>query len=98
MGGRGRVLAGGLRALHPLPPLPGRPQGAELHPCELGRLNGLLRRADALGYEHTALCSEEWENAEIQEQALEIVENMRKESTEHFERYRFEVCIPDPTR
>ena len=75
----------------------GRPEGAELHPCEHERLKGLLRRADALGYAHTALWEDEWENAEIREQALEIVENMEKEATEHFERYRFEVGIPDPT-
>jgi hypothetical protein len=74
-----------------------RPEGAELHPCEHGRLKGLLRRSDALGYAHTALCSEEWENTEIKEQALEIVDNMRKEATEHFERYRFEVGIPGPS-
>jgi hypothetical protein len=74
-----------------------RPQGVELHPCEHERLKDLLRRADALGYAHTALYDEEWENSEIQEQALEIVDNMRKEATEHFERYRFEVGIPDPT-
>jgi hypothetical protein len=72
-----------------------RPEGAELHPREEERLRGLLRRSDALGYAHTALCAEEWENDEIQEQALEIMENMRKEATEHFERYRFEVGIPD---
>jgi hypothetical protein len=72
-----------------------RPEGAELHPCEHERLRGLLRRSDALGYAHTALNYEEWENDEIKEQALEIVEVMRKEATEHFERYRFEVGIPD---
>jgi DNA repair photolyase len=74
-----------------------RPQGAELHPCEHERLKSLLRRADTLGYVHTALCGEEWDNAEFKEEVLEIVENMRKEATEHFERYRFEVGIPDPT-
>jgi hypothetical protein len=73
-----------------------RPQGAELHPCEHGRLKELLRRADVLGYAHTALWDQEWENTEIKEQALEIVENMREEATEHFGRYRFEVGIPDP--
>jgi hypothetical protein len=72
-----------------------RPEGAELHPCEHERLKGLLRRADTLGYAHTALCGEEWENGELKEQALEIVDKMREEATEHFERYRFEVGIPD---
>lgn len=75
-----------------------RPEDAELHPREEERLRSLLRRSDALGYAHTALnYEEEWENDEIKEQALEIVEDMRKEATEHFERYRFEVGIPDPT-
>jgi hypothetical protein len=66
------------------------------HPCEHERPKGLLRRADTLGYVHTALNYEEWENTEIKEEALEIVDNMREEATEHFERYRFEVGIPDP--
>jgi hypothetical protein len=72
-----------------------RPEGAELHPCEHERLKGLLRRVSTLGYAHTALCGEEWENGELKEQALEIVDKMREEATEHFERYRFEVGIPD---
>lgn len=73
-----------------------RPQGAELHPCEHERLKDLLRRADMLGYAHTALYDQEWENTEIKEEALEIVDNMRKEATEHFQCYRSEVGIPDP--
>jgi hypothetical protein len=72
-----------------------RPEGAELHPREEERLRGLLRRADTLGYAHTALYNEAWENGELKEQALEIVDKMREEATEHFERYRFEVGIPD---
>jgi hypothetical protein len=72
-----------------------RPQGAELHPCEHERLKDLLHRSDALGYAHTALYNEAWENGELKEQALEIVDKMREEATEHFERYRFEVGIPD---
>jgi hypothetical protein len=75
-----------------------RPQGAELHPCEHERLKDLLHRSDALGYAHTALYNEAWENGELKEQALEIVDKMREEATEHFERYRFEVGIPGPTR
>jgi hypothetical protein len=72
-----------------------RPEGAELHPCEHERLKDLLHRSDALGYAHTALYNEAWENGELKEQALEIVDKMREEATEHFERYRFEVGIPD---
>src|SRR5215211_151008 len=64
-----------------------RPEGAELHPREHECLQKLLQRSDALGYAHTALYDAEWENTEIKEQVLEIVENMQKEATEHFERY-----------
>jgi hypothetical protein len=74
-----------------------RPEGAELHPREHERLKGLLRRSDALGYAHTALYDAEWKNTEIKERALEIVENMEKEATEHFKRYRLEVGIPEST-
>lgn len=73
----------------------GRPEGAELHPREEKRLRGMLERSNALGYAHTAVSDEEWAYPDLKAAALEILEEMRKETDEQFDRYKQEVGVSD---
>jgi hypothetical protein len=72
-----------------------RPEGAELHPHEEERLQGLLRRSDALGFAHTAVSAEEWGYADIKAATLETLEELRKEANAQFGRYKQELGISD---
>jgi hypothetical protein len=72
-----------------------RPENAELHPREEVRLQRLLRRSDTLGFAYTGVSGEEWDYADTKAAALQILEEMRKETDEQFDRYKQEVGVSD---
>jgi hypothetical protein len=71
-----------------------RTEGEQLASREDHRLKGLMRRADALGMAATAVEDDEgWNDAESRARTLKILEELRVEATEAFERYRSEVGV-----
>jgi hypothetical protein len=72
------------------------PEGAELHPREHERLMRLLHRSDALNNAYwTVLENSERNSEETKVEILDVLNELRKESDEAFDRYRREVALPE---
>jgi hypothetical protein len=72
-----------------------RPEGAQLHPREEERLRRLLGRDDALGTAHLFVSDAKAIYTDARAHTLAVLEEMHKEVSEQFERYRAEVGLRD---
>ena len=72
-----------------------RPEGAKLHPREDERLQDMLGRCDALDAAYWTVVEEDWKNVEKNTSVLAVLQEMREEVNEAFNRYRHEVGLED---